>query len=147
VQESAIEAEAGMSKRAIRTATIVGVVLLASAVVVSLAAAYKTGRYEGPTSQDESISFRAKKQGVKDFLYRVIVDCEDGSQEAIDAKEGAAPTNDRGKFKVTFLGEGITSVVKGKLKRKRGEGTIETEGIGQAGVACSSTVDWSARKQ
>jgi hypothetical protein len=137
-----------MRKRAVRAAAIVVAVVLASVLVVSVAAGdYKKGRYAGPTSQDESISFKAKRHAVKDFIYRVIIDCEDGSTEAVDGRQGAAPTNDKGKFKVTFLGGGITSVVKGRLKRKHGEGTIETEGVGQAGVACASSVDWSAKRQ
>jgi hypothetical protein len=136
-----------MSKRVMRTAAIIGVVLLVSVLVVSVAGAYKKGHYEGPTSQEESIAFKATKRGVKNFFYRVIINCEDGSTEAVDGREGAAPTNDRGKFKVTFLGGGITSVVKGKLKRKHAEGTINTEGIGQGGVPCSSSVDWNAHKQ
>ena len=141
-----------MSKRAIRAAAIAGAVVLASVLVVSVAAAYKTGRYEGTTSQDEAVAFKAKNRGVKKLHFTMVIPCEDGSAYDITGVDGEAPTNDKGKFTARYTPAPgstttFTSVVKGKLKRKRGEGTIKTEGSGESGVACAGSVDWSAKKQ
>lgn len=145
-----------MSKQVIRTAArtaaILGVAALLSVVVVSVAAAYKTGRYEGTTSQDEAVAFKAKNRGVKKLHFKMSIPCEDGSAYDITGGDGEAPTNDKGKFTARYTPTPgstttFTSVVKGKLKGKRGEGTIKTEGAGETGVTCAGSVDWSAKKQ
>lgn len=120
---------------------IVGAVVLACMLLVSIAAAgYKKGAHAGTTSQGESITFKAKKLEVKKFNYTVSMDCEDGSSRWINGTDGAAPTSGKGKFHVTFVGEGITSVVRGKLKRRRGAGEIQTEGVAESGAPCSSPI-------
>jgi len=137
-----------MSKPLRRIAAVVCAALLASLVAGPVAAAdYKAGRYAGTTSQGESISFKAKRLGVKKFDYTVIINCADGSQQAIDGSGGSAPVSDAGKFSALFVGQGITSEVRGKLKRKQAEGKIDTVGTAPSGAPCSSVVDWSAKSQ
>jgi hypothetical protein len=136
-----------MGKSLRRVCAVVGTTLLLSVVVVSIAAAgYKKGQYAGTTSQDREFSFKAKKLGVKNFNFTVELDCADGSVEGFLNTGAQAPTNAKGKFTATFLGEG-TSVVKGRLKRKKAEGTIESEGFSETGSPCSSKVDWSAKRR
>ena len=134
-----------------RRAMVVVCAALALALVASAvaAAAYKTGNYEGKTSQGHEISFKAKKLGVKNFAFTVDVPCTDGSAQPLRATGAAAPTNKRGKFKAVFTGLG-TTVVKGKLKRKKGSGTIESTGVFSetTGASCPThRVDWNAKKQ
>jgi len=135
-----------MNKSLSRILAVVGTALLVSVVVASVASAgYKKGQYEGTTSQGHAVSFKAKKLGVKKFDFTVDLDCADGSVEGFLLTGAQAPTDDKGKFTATFVGQG-TSVVKGKLKRKKAEGTIESDGVNDAGSPCSSSVDWSAKK-
>ena len=118
--------------------------LVASAVA---GAAYKTGTYQGTTSQGEEISFKAKKLGVKKFAFNVITDCDDGSRFGVRNSGGQAPTNKRGKFEALFTGPVGTTVLKGKLKRKRGSGSFESEATAPSGAFCTASGEWSAKKQ
>jgi len=136
-----------MNKSLSRILAVVGTALLVSVVVASVASAgYKKGKYLGTTTQGHEISFKAKKPGVKNFALTVDLDCDDGSKIGFRATQAQAPTNDKGKFTATFVGDG-TTVVKGKLKRKKAEGTIESDGVNDAGSPCFSRVDWSAKRQ
>jgi len=131
-----------------KVAAIACAALMASLVAAPVAPAdYKPGRYAGTTSQGEQIRFKATQLGVKKFDFTAIINCDDGSQQAIDGSGGQAPVNDSGKFTALFLGQGITSEVKGKLKRKKAGGKIETVGTAPSGAPCSSIVDWSAKRQ
>ena len=138
-------------KRSARTVIAAACAALAIAVAASAiaAAAYKTGRYEGTTDQGHTISFKAKKRGVKNFAFTLEVPCTDGTTQALRATGAAAPTNDKGKFKAVFTGIG-TTVAKGKLKRKKATGTIQSTAVvsQQTGASCpDNSVDWSARKR
>jgi hypothetical protein len=137
--------------RSARTAVVVACAALAVALTASAVAtaAYKKGQYEGTTSQGHAISFKAKKLGVKNFAFTIDVPCNDGSAQALRATGAQAPTNDKGKFKAVFAGIG-TTVAKGKLKRKRAEGTIKSAGVvnQQTGATCPTySVSWSAKKE
>jgi len=137
--------------RSRRAVAMVVCAALAVAVAASAmaAAAYKTGRYEGTTSQGHQIGFKAKKLGVKNFAFTLDVPCTDGTTQALRATGAAAPTNDKGKFKAVFAGVG-TTVAKGKLKRRKASGTIQSTGVvnQETGASCpDNSVDWSARKQ
>ncbi|MGH2994674.1 MAG: hypothetical protein ACRDL1_14225 [Solirubrobacterales bacterium] len=137
-----------MTRSSLRTIAAIGCVaaLLTLLAVSVAAAAYKTGRYKGTTSQGEAISFKAKQLGVKKFAFTVIVDCDDGSRFELKNSGGQAPTTDRGKFEAVFVGDG-TTMLKGKLKRKRAEGTFESETTAPSGAPCSAGGDWSAKKR
>jgi hypothetical protein len=130
-----------------RIAAVGCAALLLSLVAVGVAAGFKTGKYAGTTSQGEAISFKAKEKVVKKFDFRAIIECDDGTRPGFNGFGARAPINDKAKFKAHFTGEGLTSVVKGKLKRKKGEGTIETTGTIPSGANCSSVADWNAEKQ
>jgi opacity protein-like surface antigen len=134
-----------------RRRTVVMVVCAALAVAVAAsavaAAAYKTGRYEGTTSQGETISLRAKKLGVKKFAFDVITDCDDGTRFGVSNSGGQAPTNTRGRFEALFTGSIGTTVLKGRLKRKKASGTFESEATSPTGALCTASGDWRAEKQ
>lgn len=132
----------------LRTIAAIGcVVALVTLLAVSTAGAgYKTGHYSGETSQGESIGFKAKKAAVKDFSFTVMIRCEDGNVFSLDNSGAEAPTKNKGKFRAVFTGD-ATTVVKGKLKRKRAAGTIESEGTSPSGASCSARTDWSAARQ
>jgi hypothetical protein len=122
--------------------------LLVSLVVAPAAVAdFKTGRYAGTTSQGTAIGFTATELAAKRFSFRVILDCEDGTMREFTGEDAKAPIGPRGGFKAEFVGDGITSVVSGRLKHRKGSGTIETAGTLPGSGECSSSVDWSARKQ
>jgi hypothetical protein len=128
----------------------IGAIGCAGALVVLLAApvamaGYKPGRYAGETSQGESIAFKAKKHTVKAFSFTVLIECEDDSAFELSNSEGQAPTNGRGKFRAVFSGD-ATTVLKGKLKRKKASGTFESEGTAPTGARCYGHGDWSASK-
>ena len=137
-------------KRSRGTMVAVCAVLVVALVASAVAAgAYKTGTYEGTTSQGHQISFKAKKLGVKNFAFTVDVPCSDGTTEVLRATGAAAPTNAKGRFRAVFTGV-ATTVAKGRLKRKKGKGTIKSTGVvnQETGASCpDNNVDWSAKKQ
>jgi hypothetical protein len=126
------------------------------ALLVSLLAApsaiagFKHGRYAGTTEQGADISFKATKIGVKRFTYSVTLECDDGNMREFTSGESAkAPIRERGRFTAEFVSEdgNITSVVSGKLKRRKASGTIDTAGGPPGGWQCQSSVAWEARRQ
>ena len=138
-------------KRSRRTVVVVVCAALAVALTASAVASatYKKGQYEGTTAQGHAINFKAKKLGVKNFVFTIDVPCNDGSVQALRATGAQAPTNDKGKFKAVFAGIG-TTVAKGKLKRESAAGTIKSTGVvnQQTGATCPThSVSWSAKKQ
>ena len=130
-----------------RAAAVACVALLSLIVAASAAAGFKSGRYAGTTSQRTKISFKATELGVKKFSYSVDIECDDGTtREFISGESAKAPLTDKGRFRAEFVtvDENITSVVSGKLKRRRGSGTIETAGTLPGGWKCHSSATWSA---
>jgi hypothetical protein len=143
-----------MRRRASTRAAVACVVLLSLIVAASAAAGFKSGRYAGTTDQGTEISFKATDVGVKKFAYEVSVSCEDGTHEsswggAADPPQPSAkaPITENGRFTAEFVTGDITSVVKGKLKRRKASGTIDTGGTLPKGSECWSSVDWSAERQ
>jgi hypothetical protein len=140
-----------MKRRAsMRAAAVACAALLFLIVAASAAAGFKSGRYVGATSQGTEISFRATKLGVKKFSYSVDIECDDGkTREFVSGESAKAPITDKGRFTAEFVtvDESITSVVSGKLKRRKGSGTVATEGTLPGGWECASNVDWSAVRQ
>jgi hypothetical protein len=133
-----------------RAAAVACVGLLFLLVVTSAAAGFKSGRYVGTTSQGAEISFKATKLGVKKFDYRVDIECDDGKTwEFVSGESAKAPITEKGRFTAEFVtvDESITSVVSGKLKRRKGSGTVATEGTLPGGSECASNVDWRAVRQ
>jgi hypothetical protein len=120
------------------------VLLTASPVA---AAGFRPGRYTGTTDQGTEIGFKVKKTVVKRFIYTVDINCEDGPHES--TWEGAkAPIGENGRFSAEFVSEDgkVTSVVSGKVKRRKASGTIETAGTLPSGWECQSDVGWSATR-
>jgi hypothetical protein len=120
------------------------VLLTASPVA---AGGFRPGHYTGTTDQGTEISFKVKKTVVKRFTYTVDINCEDGPHESkwVGAK---APIGEKGRFSAEFVSEdgNITSVVSGKLKRRKASGTIQTAGTLPNGWECQSDVGWSATR-
>jgi hypothetical protein len=113
-------------------------------------AGFKHGRYAGTTDQGTEISFKATNAGVKRFTYSVTIHCDDGTMREFTSGESAkAPISENGRFEAEFVtsDETITSVVDGKLKRRKARGSIETAGTVEGGWKCSSSVSWSAKRQ
>jgi hypothetical protein len=133
----------------LRTIAAIGcVAALVTLLAVSAAAAGpKAGRYEGTTSQGETISFKAKELGVKKIRFTVVADCEDGTRFRFEHQHGQAPTSKRGRFEVVFTGDAGTTVLKGRLKRRKGSGTFETEGTNFDGASCTASGDWGAGRK
>ena len=129
------------------TAVAFAALLLSLTIAPVAAAGFKSGTYEGTTSQETEIRFTATQLAAKKFFFSVTLDCEDGTMREFTGEGAKAPIGPRGGFTAEFLGDGITSVVSGKLKRRKGSGTIETAGTLPGSGECSSSVDWSARKQ
>jgi hypothetical protein len=123
--------------------------LLSLAIAPVALAGFKSGTYAGTTSQEREIRFTATQLAVKKFSFSVTIDCDDGTMLLFEGDGARAPIGEKGGFKAEFVSKdgGITSVVSGKLKHRRASGTIVTAGTLQGGGECSSSVDWSARKQ
>jgi hypothetical protein len=134
-----------------------GVVAVSLAVLVSLLAAstaatagFKHGRYAGTTDQGSEISFKATNGGVKRFSYSVTIQCDDGTMREFTTGESAkAPISENGRFTAEFVTphDSITSVVDGKLKRRKARGSIETAGTVEGGWECHGGVAWTAKRQ
>jgi hypothetical protein len=124
--------------------------LLVSLTIAPVAlAGFKSGAYEGTTSQETEIRFTATQLTVKKFSFSVTIDCDDGTMLLFEGEGAKAPIGEKGGFKAEFVSKDgeITSVVSGKLKHRKASGAIDTEGTLAGGGECSSSVDWSARKQ
>ncbi len=125
--------------------------LLVLLVAPSIAAAgFKHGRYAGMTEQGTEISFKATKLGVKKFTYSVTINCDDGNMREFTSGESAkAPIREHGRFTAEFVSEdgNITSVVSGRLKRRKASGTIDTAGGPPGGWQCEGSVEWEAQRQ
>jgi hypothetical protein len=122
--------------------------LLCLAIAPVALAGFKSGTYAGTTSHQTEIRFAATQLVVKQFAFDVPVDCEDGTMLNFDGEGAKSPVSEKGRFRAEFVNKAarITSVVSGRLKHRRGSGTIETEGTLPTGVVCSSSAEWSARR-
>jgi hypothetical protein len=146
---------AGLRSGAAGSAAVAFTALLVSVTIAPIAlAGFRSGTYEGTTSQETVIRFTATKQVVKRFSYGVMIQCADGIHTsewgaAAHKRSAKAPISDKGRFNAVFESAdgGVTSVVVGRLKRGRGSGTIETEGTVPGVGECASSVEWSAHRQ
>jgi hypothetical protein len=131
------------------TAGAFAALLLSLTIAPVALAGFKSGTYDGTTSQDTEIRFTATQLAVKQFSFNVTIDCEDGAMLQFEGEDAKAPISERGRFNAEFVSKParITSVVSGKLKHRKGSGTIETAGTLPSGVECSSSTEWSARRQ
>ena len=116
-------------------------------VLAGSAAGFKNGDYAGTTSQDEEIRFTVTKPAVGEFEFTARVGCADGTAQTIDGSGGRTAIRKKGRFKQSFIGGGFTSVLKGKLRRKRATGKINVMGVAPSGASCSGSVEWTARRQ
>jgi hypothetical protein len=125
--------------------------LLVSLLAASTATAgFKHGRYAGTTDQGTEISFKATNDGVKRFSYSVAIQCDDGwTREFTTGQSAKAPISENGRFTAEFVtpDDSITSVVDGRLKRRRARGSIETAGAVEGGWECHGSVAWTAKRQ
>jgi hypothetical protein len=123
--------------------------VLCLAIAPVALAGYKSGAYVGTTDQETEIRFTATQLVVKQFSFHVNVDCEDGTMLKFGGEGAKSPISEKGRFRAQFVSKGapIASVVSGKLKHRKASGTIETEGTLPSGVVCSSSAEWSARKE
>lgn len=152
-----------------RSQGAVGLVLCAALsvalVAAPAAASYKSGTYHGTTDQtcDElgsphpcPIQFKAKKHVVKKFSFTAILTCDDGVELGVPLVGAQAPTSKKGRFKATFLIDAPirnstvrvngTTIVKGKLKRRKGSGMLRGEATRTDGVACYASGAWNAQR-
>jgi hypothetical protein len=129
------------------TAVAFATLLLSLTIAPVALAGFKSGTYEGTTSQETELRFTATQLAVKKFSFNVTIDCEDGTMLQFEGDGARAPIGEKGGFKAEFVGDGITSVVSGKLKHRKASGAIDTAGTLAGGGECSSSVDWSARRQ
>ena len=136
-----------ISRGAGLTAVAVAALLLSLTIAPAALAGFKGGTYVGTTSQEMQIRFTATQPAAKKFSFSVTLDCEDGTMLEFSGEDAKAPIGPKGGFAAEFLGDGITSVVSGKLKRRKASGTIETAGTLPGSGECSSSVEWSARRQ
>jgi hypothetical protein len=142
---------------------VLAVVLLAAS---SATAGYKPGNYRGTTDQACGrpdapatcpIAFKAKKLVVKKFSFTAVMSCDDGIELQVPLIGAQAPTSKKGRFKATFLIDAPirdsdlrlngTTILKGKLKRRRGSGELKGEATRTDGVFCSGSGSWTATKQ
>lgn len=143
-----------------------------AALVIALVAApatgatYKSGTYQGTTEQtcgqaDAAgpcpIGFKAKKLVVKKFSFTAVLTCDDRVGLEVPLVGAQAPTSKKGRFKATFLIDAPirdsdvrvngTTILKGRLKRRKGSGELKGEATRTDGVFCSGSGSWSAAKQ
>jgi hypothetical protein len=125
--------------------------LLVSLLAASTATAgFKHGRYAGTTDQGTEISFRATNAGVMRFSYSVTIQCDDGwTREFTTGQSAKAPISKNGRFTAEFVtpDDSVTSVVDGRLKRRKARGSIETAGTVEGGWECHGSVAWTAKRQ
>jgi hypothetical protein len=121
--------------------------VLSFAVAAPAVAGFKTGKYEGTTTQGRPIGFKVTQLGVKKLGFTINVSCDDGTNPPFRTDQRAkAPISERGRFVAMFEGD-ITARVTGKVKRKHASGSIESSGTHpETGATCAGTTDWTADK-
>lgn len=141
----------GTTKTLKRTAALMGAALLVGlASAPQAGAGFKQGRYSGATSEREPISFKATKNRVKKLTYALLVECGDGSSWKAIVTDGSTRVTRNGRFRLEVADGGSTSLIIGRLKRRRASGSIETiseNPANRAGPGCSGAVEWSARRE
>ena len=138
--------EAGNKSR--RTVVALFAALVVSAAgVASADAGFKSGRFVGTTSADTSISFKATKTKVKRLAYALPLECDDGSAWSATVSRAKTGLTKNGEFTLRSAEGDATSVIAGKLRRRKGAGTIATAAMNPNGASCSGSVEWTARRK
>jgi hypothetical protein len=125
--------------------------LIAGAVAPALAATYR-----GTAVGDLAMPVKLKLTG-DDLIFEytgVLVECSDGSEPRQGGVSHSDRLSDRGRFKdrVVFEEpkpeiEEATSVVKGKVGRRKATGTVSYDLVYHGGMCHSGVVEWKAKRK
>jgi hypothetical protein len=139
------------SRRIGARAPAAAVALLAIAASPSLAATYR-----GAAVDDEQMPVKVKLSG-DDLIFEyehVLVECSDGSRPRQGGASHTDRLNERGRFK-DHVGldrpepgvEKVTSVVKGKVRKRKAAGTLTYDLKYEGGECHSGVVEWKAKRK
>lgn len=126
---------------------------LCAALVIGLPAAasaeagFKSGRYVGTTSADTPITFKATKTKVKRLAYSLPLECDDASTWNATVRGAKTVLTKKRRFILRSTEGDAKSVITGKLRRRKGSGTIATVAMNPGGASCSGSVGWTARRK
>lgn len=127
------------------------VALIAVAVAPALAATYR-----GAAVDDRAMPVKLKLTG-DDLIFEytdVLVECSDGSERRQGGAKHPGRLNERARFKdrieieePTPEVEEATSVVKGKVGKRKAAGTITYDLVYHGGMCHSGVVEWKAKRK
>jgi hypothetical protein len=129
---------------------------LAIALLAVAAAPAPAATYRGAGVDDEAMPVRLKLTGdVLIFDYTdVLTDCSDGSETRQGGLEHSDRLSERGRFKDRVELEepqpdikSATSVVKGRVRKRRAAGTLSYDLVYHGGECHSGVVEWKAKRK
>jgi hypothetical protein len=123
--------------------------LLAAAALLGLSAsadAATTAWYAGRTSQRQPIVFAISGGQVIHLSFRINARCRNGRIQRIAAHGFHRFPIAGGRFDQHFRAKAVTAVVKGKVTRRRGTGSVAVTGR-VSGLSCSGKATFAVGRQ
>jgi hypothetical protein len=131
-------------RRIVAPGLALAVALIAVAVAPALAATYR-----GTAVDDRAMPVKLKLTG-DDVIFEytdVLVECSDGSAPRQGGASHSDHLSDRNRFKDRLELEGTTSVVKGKVGKRKAAGTLTYDLVYHGGMCHSGVVEWKAKRK
>jgi hypothetical protein len=131
-------------RRIVAPGLALAVALIAVAVAPALAATYR-----GTAVDDRAMPVKLKLTG-DDVIFEytdVLVECSDGSTPRQGGASHSDHLSDRNRFKDRLELEGTTSVVKGKVGKRKAAGTLTYDLVYHGGMCHSGVVEWKAKRK
>jgi hypothetical protein len=132
-----------------------GLALAVALISLAVAPAF-AATYRGAAVEDPAMPVKVKLTGdVVIFDYTaVLTKCSDGSEPRQGGYKHSDRVNERGRFKDRVELEGpkpeiksATSVVKGKVGKRKAAGTVTYELVYHGGMCHSGVVEWKAKRK
>lgn len=122
---------------------------LALALVAGTVAPALAATYRGAAVDDTAMPVKLKLTG-DDLIFEytdVLVECSDGSEPRQGGASHSDHLSDRNRFKDRLERGGTTSVVKGKVGKRKAVGTVTYDLVYHGGMCHSGVVEWKAKRK